>query len=123
MASSITILRCIAVTALTGLACAARVLAADAPASPVGDYLCMSGGTCPCEKDTKLRLKSDGKWQYGTYAGTYRAGVDRIEFDGNGAAASWGTATIGEYSLTFHVGANPIVCWMQKPKNFKTPES
>jgi hypothetical protein len=107
-------------------ALAISVAHAEDSANPiVGDYLCMSGGTCPCEKDVVLQVQAHGKWQYGSFAGTYRATDSKVDFEGSGAAATWGPATIGSSSLTFYTGSNPIVCWLA-PKSgrriFITPK-
>jgi len=81
----------------------------------VGEYLCLSPGSCPCQVDTRLQLAANGRWQWGEHAGTYRAAGGRVDFDGAGGAATWGPATIGPGALTFNTGKVTVVCW--QPSN------
>lgn len=76
-----------------------------------GEYMCVSGGTCPCDGDNKLKLALNGSWRLGPHGGTYRANDQKLEFDGAGGAATWGPATISKGTLTFNTGTAPVVCF------------
>ena len=76
-----------------------------------GEYLCVSGGTCPCDGDNKLKMALNGSWRIGPHSGTYRANGQTLEFDGAGGAATWGPATISKGTLTFNTGTAPVVCF------------
>jgi hypothetical protein len=76
-----------------------------------GEYFCVSGGTCPCDGDNKLKLSVNGNWRLGAHTGSYRASGQSVSFEGAGGAAAWGPATVSRGTLTFNTGNAPVVCF------------
>ncbi len=86
------------------------------PSAPVaGEYVCVTGGTCPCQSDGHLTLAGDGRWYWGSHTGRWQADATRASFDGLGGAAALGPATIGAGTLTFNSGGHQVVCWQPRP--------
>lgn len=83
------------------------------PSAAAGEYFCVSGGTCPCDRDTMLQLSRNGNWRMGTQAGTYRVDEQKVLFTGTGDIPTWGAAAMGPRTLTFNTGSSPIVCWQR----------
>jgi hypothetical protein len=80
-------------------------------ASVAGAYFCAASGTCPCQSDTLLHLREDGRWRWGEFTGNWHRTQEGVVFDGNGGAATLGAAAIGEATLTFNSGSLAVVCW------------
>jgi hypothetical protein len=81
--------------------------------SVVGEYVCRSMGSRPCNTQTSLRLGENGVWGWAKYSGEYRVVNGRVTFSGVGGAATWGPAVIGPGTLSFASGQDTVV-W-QKP--------
>jgi hypothetical protein len=67
----------------------------------VGEYMCRSIGSRPCDTQTGLRLQEEGTWGWGRYAGEYEVTGGHARFQGHWRLAGWGPAEIGAGTLTF----------------------
>ncbi len=79
----------------------AAVPAAENPVE--GSYLCESVRSKPCTlSNTPLQLTNTGAWRWGRYAGHFTIQNGRIQFNGIGGPATWGSAIIGRGWLNFN---------------------
>jgi hypothetical protein len=83
-------------------------------ASVVGEYVCLSMGSRPCDTQKKILLRDNGTWRWSWWSGQYQVAGGQVTFEGTVGLGSWGPAVIGPDTLTF--GSDRKVVW-QKPSS------